>query len=167
MTNPSILPDAAPANWVDTHAPAALRPWLKLGRFDRPAGIWLLMLPGWQGVALASSMQQSWPKLWPLLAITIGAALMRHAIAAANARGHGAVILRGDPVYYARFGFNAEKTAYLALPGPFERERLLAIELHHGALDGARGMIVATGAAAPEARSHRDRKPQRPMPRAA
>ena len=97
----------------------------------------------------------------------IGAALMRHAIAAANARGHGAVILRGDPVYYARFGFNAEKTAYLALPGPFERERLLAIELHHGALDGARGMIVATGAAAPEARSHRDRKPQRPMPRAA
>ena len=64
-------------------------------------------------------------------------------------------------------GFNAEKTAYLALPGPFERERLLAIELHHGALDGARGMIVATGAAAPEARSHRGRKPQRPMPRAA
>jgi 4-hydroxybenzoate polyprenyltransferase len=84
MTSPSILPDAAPANWVDTHAPAALRPWLKLGRFDRPAGIWLLMLPGWQGVALASSMQQSWPKLWPLLAITIGAALMRAAGCAYN-----------------------------------------------------------------------------------
>jgi 4-hydroxybenzoate polyprenyltransferase len=84
MTNLSILPDAAPANWVDTHAPAALRPWLKLGRFDRPAGIWLLMLPGWQGVALASSMQQSWPKLWPLLAITIGAALMRAAGCAYN-----------------------------------------------------------------------------------
>ena len=25
----SILPDAAPTNWVDRHAPAALRPWLK------------------------------------------------------------------------------------------------------------------------------------------
>jgi 4-hydroxybenzoate polyprenyltransferase len=84
MTSPSVLPDAAPANWVDRHAPAALRPWLKLGRFDRPAGIWLLMLPGWQGVALASSMQQSWPKLWPLLAITIGAALMRAAGCAYN-----------------------------------------------------------------------------------
>ena len=84
MTNPSILPDAAPANWVDRHAPAPLRPWLKLGRFDRPAGIWLLMLPGWQGVALASSMQQSWPKLWPIVAITIGAALMRAAGCAYN-----------------------------------------------------------------------------------
>ena len=30
-------------------------PWLKLGRFDRPAGIWLLMLPGWQGIALAAA----------------------------------------------------------------------------------------------------------------
>ncbi|MDB5455425.1 MAG: 4-hydroxybenzoate octaprenyltransferase, partial [Caulobacter sp.] len=47
----TILPDAAASNWVDRHASPALRPWLKLGRFDRPAGIWLLMLPGWQGVA--------------------------------------------------------------------------------------------------------------------
>ena len=39
----TILPDAAASNWVDRHAPPALRPWLKLGRFDRPAGIWL----GW------------------------------------------------------------------------------------------------------------------------
>src|SRR5687768_4721226 len=36
----SILPDAAPTNWVDRLAPPSLRPWLKLGRFDRPAGIW-------------------------------------------------------------------------------------------------------------------------------
>jgi len=43
-----VLPDAAPANWVDRFAPVRLRPWLKLGRFDRPTGIWLLMLPGWQ-----------------------------------------------------------------------------------------------------------------------
>ena len=56
MTAP--LPDAAPTNWVDRHAPPALRPWLKLGRFDRPAGIWLLMLPGWQGIALAGAMQR-------------------------------------------------------------------------------------------------------------
>lgn len=75
----------------------------------------------------------------------VGAALMEHALAAAKARGHGAVILRGDPAYYARFGFSAGKTGELALPGPFERERLLAVELREGVLDDAFGMIVATG----------------------
>jgi 4-hydroxybenzoate polyprenyltransferase len=80
----SILPDAAPANWVDLHAPPALRPWLKLGRFDRPAGIWLLMLPGWQGVALACSMAQTWPDWTLLLRVAIGAALMRAAGCAYN-----------------------------------------------------------------------------------
>lgn len=75
----------------------------------------------------------------------IGAALMKHALSVAKARGHGAVILRGDAAYYARFGFSAEKTGDLALPGPFERDRLLAVELRDGALDEAWGMIVATG----------------------
>jgi predicted N-acetyltransferase YhbS len=77
----------------------------------------------------------------------IGAALMQQALAAARARGHAAVILLGDAPYYARFGFSPEKTGVLALPGPFERDRLLAIEFQAGALDGADGMIVATGAA--------------------
>jgi predicted N-acetyltransferase YhbS len=74
-----------------------------------------------------------------------GAALMNHALAAARARGHRAVLLLGDAPYYARFGFSAEKTGELKLPGAFERERLLALELADGALDGAWGMIVATG----------------------
>jgi predicted N-acetyltransferase YhbS len=77
---------------------------------------------------------------------------MDHALAAAAARGHRAVILLGDAPYYARFGFSAEKTGELALPGPFERDRLLGLELAEGALDGAWGMIVPTGAAASKAR---------------
>jgi predicted N-acetyltransferase YhbS len=77
----------------------------------------------------------------------IGAALMQQALAAARARGHAAVILLGDAPYYARFGFSAERTGALMLPGPFERDRLLAIEFQAGALDGAEGMIVPTGAA--------------------
>ena len=77
--------------------------------------------------------------------IGVGAALMIHALAAAKARGHAAVILRGDAAYYTRFSFSAAKTGELALPGPFERDRLLAVELRDGALDGAFGMIVATG----------------------
>ena len=75
----------------------------------------------------------------------VGAALMDQALAAATALGHGAVILLGDAPYYARFGFSSAKTSELALPGPFERDRLLAIEFLPGALDGAEGMIVPTG----------------------
>jgi len=75
----------------------------------------------------------------------VGAALMVHALAAARARGHRAVLLLGDAPYYARFGFSAGKTGELKLPGAFERERLLALEFEAGALDGAWGMIVPTG----------------------
>ena len=81
----------------------------------------------------------------------IGAALVAHALAAARARGHGAVILLGDAPYYSRFGFSAGKTAELNLPGRFERDRLLALELREGVLDRAWGMIVPTGK--PAARS--------------
>jgi predicted N-acetyltransferase YhbS len=79
----------------------------------------------------------------------IGGALMRRALAAARRRGHGAVLLVGDPAYYQRFGFCAEATGGLWLPGPFERHRLLGCELTPGALTGARGLVGATGRAAP------------------
>ena len=84
MATTTPLPDAAPTNWVDRFAPAALRPWLKLGRFDRPTGIWLLMLPGWQGVALADAMEHRGPDLSLMGEILIGAALMRAAGCAYN-----------------------------------------------------------------------------------
>ena len=93
----------------------------------------------------------------------VGTALMDHALAAAKARGHRAVILLGDAPYYARFGFSAQKTGELLLPSPFERERLLALELEDGALDGAWGMISATGAPAPKARAARAKKALQPV----
>ena len=74
-----------------------------------------------------------------------GSLLMRHALSEAARLGHGAVLLVGDAPYYARFGFTAEKTTALALPGPVERDRFLAIELAEGWLEGAAGMVVATG----------------------
>jgi predicted N-acetyltransferase YhbS len=81
----------------------------------------------------------------------IGADLVRRAVAEARRLGHGAVILVGDAPYYGRFGFSAEKTGRLRLPGPFERHRLLALELTPGALDGARGLIrAAAGRAIPQ-----------------
>jgi predicted N-acetyltransferase YhbS len=88
----------------------------------------------------------------------VGAALMVHAIAAATTRGHRAVLLLGDAPYYSRFGFSAEKASELMLPGPFERERLLALELADGALDGAWGMIVATGASLLKRKAARTKK---------
>ncbi len=66
---------------------------------------------------------------------------------AGRRRGDGAVVLLGDAPYYARFGFSAAATGALTLPGPFERDRLLALELREGALADAAGMILPTGAA--------------------
>jgi len=100
-------------------------------------------------------------------ALGIGAALMNHALAAAKARGHGAVILLGDAPYYARFGFAALGTGELSLPGPFERDRLLGLELREGALAGAWGMIAASGAEAPLAKPRLAGKTRKLAPRAA
>jgi hypothetical protein len=86
----------------------------------------------------------------------VGAALTERALEVARQRRHGAVILLGGTPYYARFGFSAAKANELSLPGPFERDRLLGLELNDGALDGAWGMIVATGQpVAPKIRAHR------------
>ena len=57
----------------------------------------------------------------------------------------GAILLVGDAPYYERFGFSAEKTGSLAMPGPYERHRLLALELVEGVLDGAQGTLKAAG----------------------
>jgi 4-hydroxybenzoate polyprenyltransferase len=84
MTAAAPLPDAAPRNWVDLFAPPAIRPWLKLGRFDRPTGIWLLMLPGWQGIALADALEHRLPNLGLMGEVALGAALMRAAGCAYN-----------------------------------------------------------------------------------
>jgi predicted N-acetyltransferase YhbS len=85
----------------------------------------------------------------------IGAALMRLAIAEAKRLGHGAVLLVGDAPYYARFGFSADKTGSLAMPGPYERHRFLALELVLGALDGASGVLRASGRKAPAEKASR------------
>ncbi len=59
--------------------------------------------------------------------------------------GHRVILLVGDAGYYGRFGFSAAQTGALWMPGRYEPERLLALELRPDALSGARGMIGATG----------------------
>ncbi|MDK9696673.1 MAG: N-acetyltransferase [Siculibacillus sp.] len=75
----------------------------------------------------------------------LGAALMRVAIDRARRSGHRSIVLVGDAPWYARFGFSAELTTGLDLPGPVDRARFLGLELTDGALAEARGMVVATG----------------------
>jgi 4-hydroxybenzoate polyprenyltransferase len=41
-------------NWVDGLAPGWTRPYLRLARFDRPIGAWLLLLPCWWSAGLAA-----------------------------------------------------------------------------------------------------------------
>jgi predicted N-acetyltransferase YhbS len=80
----------------------------------------------------------------------IGGGLVTRAIEAARRLGHAAIILVGDAPYYGRFGFSAEKAGGLWMPGPFERSRLLGLELKAGALDGACGLIGGTGRLVPQ-----------------
>jgi predicted N-acetyltransferase YhbS len=100
----------------------------------------------------------------------IGASLIRRALRDARRFGHGAMMLVGDAPYYGRFGFAADKTGRLWLPGPYEPDRLLALELMPRALDGAHGLVAATGEPArkpePDVLAARFRRSNR-MPRAA
>jgi predicted N-acetyltransferase YhbS len=80
----------------------------------------------------------------------IGAALVIRAIRDAKKLGYAAILLVGDAPYYGRFGFTAAKTAALTMPGPYEKHRLLALELQPGALERAQGMIVPAGRPQPE-----------------
>jgi predicted N-acetyltransferase YhbS len=80
----------------------------------------------------------------------IGGKLMKQAIAVARMRGHGAILLVGDAPYYGRFGFSADKTGRLSMPGAYQQDRLLGLELQAGALDGASGMIAAAGRRVPK-----------------
>lgn len=57
--------------------PILIQPYAILGRFDRPIGIWLLVLPGWWGIALASDPVTQ--NLWIFILFLIGAAVMRAA----------------------------------------------------------------------------------------
>jgi len=73
--------DAVKGNWVDRRAPAWLRPYLRLSRADRPIGTWLLLLPCWWGLLLATAATGRFTlgDLWIAAGCALGAALMRGA----------------------------------------------------------------------------------------
>src|SRR5262249_37630480 len=100
----------------------------------------------------------------------IGSALMNYALDEARTLGHEAVLLVGDQAYYGRFGFSTEHTDNLWLVGRYDPKRFLGSELRAGALEGAEGLVLATGRMLPRP-SYRGRTARAPrlhlMPRAA
>ena len=68
--------DIPRGTWVDRLMPGALQPYLRLARVDRPIGTWLLLLPCWWSVALATP---GWPNIGLLMLFAIGSVVMRGA----------------------------------------------------------------------------------------
>jgi 4-hydroxybenzoate polyprenyltransferase len=64
-----------PRGWVDS-MPRLIQPYLRLMRLDRPIGTWLLLLPGWWSLTLASV---GVPDLKSVVLFLIGAVVMRGA----------------------------------------------------------------------------------------
>jgi putative acetyltransferase len=71
----------------------------------------------------------------------VGTALVRGALAAARARGHGAVVVLGHPGYYPRFGFVPASRFGLRCEYDAPDDAFLACELRPGALDACRGLV--------------------------
>ncbi|MDV3251747.1 4-hydroxybenzoate octaprenyltransferase [Devosia sp. BK] len=72
--------DAQKDNWVDRYAPTFAKPYLRLARWDRPIGVWLLFWPCIWGLALAAVAQPDWGFGWyHAILMLIGAGLMRGA----------------------------------------------------------------------------------------
>ncbi len=70
----------ATGNWVDTRAPSWSRPYLRLARFDRPIGSWLLLMPCWWSAALAAGVAGDVSRLASVVVLFfIGAFVMRGA----------------------------------------------------------------------------------------
>ena len=79
---PADMPvaDAQTENWVDRHAPAWARPYLRLARADRPIGFYLLALPCFWSVGLAGiHTDAAYPDPVLLVLFAIGAIAMRGA----------------------------------------------------------------------------------------
>jgi 4-hydroxybenzoate polyprenyltransferase len=66
-------------NWVDSHAPVWLRPYLRLARLDRPIGSWLLLIPCWWSLGLAAIHAGQPVSIWHAVLFFIGAFAMRGA----------------------------------------------------------------------------------------
>jgi predicted N-acetyltransferase YhbS len=76
-----------------------------------------------------------------------GLRLILDSLDEARLQGARLVLLVGDLPYYRRAGFSVVPAGRIALPGPADPGRILALELQQGALAAFRGMVVADNSA--------------------
>ncbi|MEG3618996.1 4-hydroxybenzoate octaprenyltransferase [Magnetovibrio sp. PR-2] len=72
-----LASDIRTESWIARVTPRALKPYMYLMRLDRPYGAWLLLLPCWWSIALAS--EGTWPNPIVLALFALGALIMRGA----------------------------------------------------------------------------------------
>ena len=73
--SPSDIPRGG---WVDRLMPRRAQPYIRLSRFDRPIGTWLLLFPCWWAIAMASVDPAPLNFPWHLFAMFgLGALVMR------------------------------------------------------------------------------------------
>lgn len=70
-----------------------------------------------------------------------GRALIASGLELAREAGYALVLLVGDLPYYERYGFTRVPAGNIAMPGPVDPERLLAVELEQGALQRFGGLV--------------------------
>lgn len=80
MSDAAVRVADATGNWVDTLAPQWARPYLRLARYDRPIGSWLLLMPCLWSAALSADIKRDLSAL-PLtvLLFFVGSFVMRGA----------------------------------------------------------------------------------------
>ena len=80
MMDNQITSDIPKNNWVDRWIPKLARPYIRLARFDRPIGTWLVLFPCWWSLALATTdWSNLYSFLWLMLLFASGAVIMRGA----------------------------------------------------------------------------------------
>ena len=122
--------DIALGHWTQRALPHALRPYGRLARWDRPIGWWLLLLPCWWSLALASA-----PADWH------GARLAELALAFV-VLGIGAIAMRGagctwNDILDRHIDAQVERTRHRPLPSGEVSLRQAAIFMAVQAMVGA------------------------------
>ena len=107
------------------------------GRMVASIRFWPVLLPGGATVPLLGPLAVE-PRIRGL---GIGRALVRKGLDATRGAGFPAVLVIGDPGYYAPFGFTVDPVHGLDMGGPLAPLTLMGIEFEEKALGGESGTI--------------------------
>ncbi len=73
----------------------------------------------------------------------IGLKLMQVSLSKALELGHSLILLVGDPPYYARVGFKQVPEGKMDLPGTYDPNRFLYLELVAHSMSTAKGLVLS------------------------